>query len=367
MKPSHLSRVLLISPEPWDGHAVSKHHYAVTLARRGAEVYFLDPPDPQRREISVEPTAHERVWRVRAPRVAPGLRFWPRSWRVAVQRRWLRNLERQIGGTFDTVWLFENSRFYDMEFAGDRLRIYHQVDLNQNFHVADAARSADICFAVTEEILIRLQSFNSKAFKIQHGVATYSGTALTEMESSRFRHSGINAVYIGNLDIRYIDVPLLCAVVKRHLEVTFHFVGAYRPDGELHSACRTLKNIVWWGKIESGKIPSLLEHGDINLLVYRFRAYPKQLANSHKIMEYLASGNITVATWTEEYRDNRHLLEMVERREEYVGRFSEVVNDLKHYNSAEKRRERKAYAADHSYDRQLDRILELLKRYNLVN
>ncbi len=77
--------ILLISPEPWDAHAVSKHHYARTLASQGHRVLFLDPPEPSRRSLSLETIIdHPGVERVHAPRVAPGLRRMPGG-----LRRWL--------------------------------------------------------------------------------------------------------------------------------------------------------------------------------------------------------------------------------------------------------------------------------------
>ena len=36
--------ILLISPEPWGINRVSKHHYATELAKRGNNVYYLNPP-----------------------------------------------------------------------------------------------------------------------------------------------------------------------------------------------------------------------------------------------------------------------------------------------------------------------------------
>ena len=74
--------------------------------------------------------------------IVKGLRFYPKKIRNFTEKKWLEKLEDKIGQRFTTVWLFENSRFYDMSFAERRLKIYHQVDLNQNFHVREAASSS---------------------------------------------------------------------------------------------------------------------------------------------------------------------------------------------------------------------------------
>ena len=37
--------ILVISPQEWGKMLLSKHHYAVELARAGNKVFFLNPPD----------------------------------------------------------------------------------------------------------------------------------------------------------------------------------------------------------------------------------------------------------------------------------------------------------------------------------
>ncbi|MDQ7085039.1 MAG: hypothetical protein Q9M36_08940 [Sulfurovum sp.] len=128
------TQILIISPEAWDTHFVSKHHYAITLASEGYIVYFLNPPNNNVKTIEIATTKYQNLYTMTDNKVARGLRFYPRFVREYIQRKWLKKVERNIGKQFDTVWLFENSRFYDMGFADDRLKIYHQVDLNQNFH-----------------------------------------------------------------------------------------------------------------------------------------------------------------------------------------------------------------------------------------
>src|SRR5215467_4271003 len=36
--------VLILSPQAWGNMHISKHHYAIALAKRGNKVYFLNPP-----------------------------------------------------------------------------------------------------------------------------------------------------------------------------------------------------------------------------------------------------------------------------------------------------------------------------------
>ncbi len=361
-----MSSILIISPEDWDAHTVSKHHYAMTLAVRGEEVFFLNPPIDSLagitiRQLEGQPNLHV----VSAPRVAPGLRFYPALLRRFLERRWLARLEKAACTKFTTIWLFENSRFFDMRFAGNRLKIYHQVDLNQDFRPAEAALRSDISFCTTDLIKERLLPFNPRVYKIHHGVAMVANpSSLTDVQLDRFERKVPHAVYIGNLDMLYLDMDLLANIARQFCDVQFHFVGGYKKDGPLRRLVAGLPNVVWWGKVESALIPAILDRADILLVTYQAARYKDQ-ASPHKFMEYLASGKIIVATYTDEYKDKRHLLEMVDDSEDFNATFKKVINNLDEYNSPEKQAQRVEFAHAHSYDRQVNRIIQLIRENGL--
>ena len=167
-----MKSILIISPEEWSSHAVSKHHFALTLANLGHNVFFLDPPNPALRHLVLKTVPDQPNLKVvQGPKVAPGLRFYPASLRLWLETRWLTDFERTIDCAIDTIWLFENSRFFDLRFARNRLKIYHQVDINQNFNASTAARTADVCFCTSDGILTRLLPYNPRAYKIHHGTS----------------------------------------------------------------------------------------------------------------------------------------------------------------------------------------------------
>lgn len=361
-----MPNILIISPEPWNGHFVSKHHYAITLASQGYKVYFLNPPNNNLKQLQISETKYANLWSVNAPQVAKGLRFYPKKLRNFFEKKWLEKLEKEIGQKITTIWLFENSRFYDMGFAGDCLKIYHQVDSNQNFHIKEAASSADICFCTTDFIKRDLIPFNNHVYKIHHGVSQIDTLDLSKEQNNSFVTNKINIVTVGNLDISFLDIDILISLITKFPKITFHLVGNYNTKKLLFKSCMDLKNIVWWGKVESNLIPSILSKCDIQLLLYKDnnQTEKEQLANPHKIMEYLASGKTIVATYTDEYKDKRYLLEMVNNSNEYIQKFEQVVNNLDFYNSNEKQQARIKFAKNNSYEKQLEKIFNYLKQYN---
>jgi glycosyltransferase involved in cell wall biosynthesis len=302
---------------------------------------------------------------VSAPRVAPGLRFMPAHLRRWLEHQWLLQLERTVGARISVVWLFENSRFYDMRFAGSRLKIYHQVDLNQDFHPRTAARTADIVFCTTELIRQALAPYNSSIYKIHHGLAV-DGFKKYRQTPPLKNASEVNAVYVGNLEMEYLDTSLLVQCVETFTTVRFHLVGGYTERGELRRRLGHVDNVVWWGKVDYREIPQILNMADILLVIYRQNAWHHQ-ASPHKLMEYLACGNIIVATWTEEYRDKRHLLEMVDDWHDFLPTFSRVANNLSYYNAPERQKIRQDFAFGHSYGRQLGRIRKFLASKSLLD
>ena len=359
-----MEQILIISPEQWRWQYVSKHHYAITLARLGYKVYFLNPPSSTLSQIEILETKYANLYEVNSSPVARGLRFYPKILQNFLEKKWLTKLETNIGNKFTIIWLFENSRFYDMDFASKCLKIYHQVDLNQEFHIEKAATSADICFCTTDFIKKKLLPYN-EVYKIHHGVTFQKEkNSLSVKDKKIFIGNHINVVLVGNLDISFLDVNLLVSLVETFPEVLFNFVGSYDKNQKLFKACIGFKNIVWWGRVDSYLIPSILLECEIQLLVYKAEnEYDKeQLASPHKLMEYFSSGKVTIATYTDEYKDKRHLLEMVDTSSDYIERFAKVINNLKFYNSKDKELERIAFAKTNSYEKQLEKIFLLLNK-----
>lgn len=354
-----MASILLISPEPWAAHAVSKHHYARLLAALGHLVLFVEPPDPSLSHLELHPIEDQPcLLLVRGPRVAPGLRFVPGPLRRWLERRWLNQLEERLGHRIEVIWLFENSRFYDLRFAGDRLRIYHQVDLNQTFHPFEAARSADICFCTTELIRQRLLPHNPRVMRLHHGLAPcYETLELDASQQQRLDGPGVHAAYIGNLDMAYLDQELLIRLIQAHPTVHFHLIGGYRPDSRLRQELFACPQVHWWGQVPSSLIPRILDCMDLQLVCYQASHHADQ-ASPHKFLEYLASGRTIVATYTAEYAAHAHLLAMSEpgSNDGYLPLFASVLADLPHWNSPQRQAARQAFAADHTYSRQLQRI-----------
>jgi hypothetical protein len=234
------------------------------------------------------------------------------------------------------------------------------VDLNQNFQTRKAASTANICLCTTEHIRNRLLAFNSKTFKINHGYNVSESAIKPVILPGQ---SSIKAMYAGNLAMPYIDWELIHVLVNENPGVDFIFVGPDRDD-RVDGAKREVRkseNTFFIGRVKSNDLLSYYEAADILMVAYQERYHADQ-ANPHKMMEYLGSGKMIVATFTAEFADlsNRNLLMMSRQNTDHSKIFSETLNDLIAWNADEKQQLRRAWALDNSYDKQLDRIENLL-------
>jgi hypothetical protein len=283
----------------------------------------------------------------------------PAATRRWFEGRWLARVEAEADVEIGTVWLFENSRFFDMAFAGDRLKIYHQVDLNQAFHPELAAATADVCLCTTDLIRERLLAVRSDVHKIHHGTAVPANSDKAP-NLQPFDAPGLHATCIGNFELPYLDVDALVGLISRFRDVTFHLVGGYGRDSDLFQRCGRARNAIWWGKVPSSSLSRILDQADIHLVCYLSRDFMEQLASPHKMMEYLLSGKVVVSSYTDEYKDKRHLLEMADPDQPIAEVFKQVAADLEGYNAASRQAERRAFALENTYPKQLARIERLV-------
>lgn len=289
-----------------------------------------------------------------------GLRFLLPVIKHFIERRWLNTLEEIAAANIDCVWSFENSRFYDLSFAGQRLKIYHQVDVNQNFHPLTAAKTADIVFCSSNVILENLSAVSKKIYKINHGVSDEVLNNSAGENKKKEVESAVTAAYVGNLDIKYLDIDLLSSIVCSHPCVNFLLVGGYDKSNSCYKALNIYPNVTWYGRVPPGKVGKILAGVDIALLVYRADEFRDQLSNPHKLMEYLSSGKVCVATYTDEYADKRDLIKMADSQAEFKRVFSQTVFNLDAENSMEKQNARKNFARENTYSKQFERINFLL-------
>lgn len=335
--------ILLISPESWSHLFVSKHHYAIELAKSN-KVFFLNPPS---NSYQISKTEYPNLFIIDYTPFPKGLRFLPSFAQHYFMKMKFNSLQKLANAQFDCVWSFDNSVFFDFSFLPQHiLKISHIVDYSQNFQFSKAATTASICFGVSQNIVDRLKSYNKNSFLIPHGISLYRKTGLNIQLPGK---NSIKTMYAGNLDSHLIDKQLLFPLIENNHEVDFIFIGSGGKDWIQKP------NTFYLGKVRHDELACYLEKADVLLLIYNAEKFPDQLTNAHKILEYLSVGITTVSTPLKDYIGNP-LLEMASNTDELLIFFNRVIRDLAFYNSPEKKEERKNFALKNSYDERLKLI-----------
>lgn len=357
--------ILILSPEPWGTNFVSKHHYAAELGEHN-RVHFAGPPGwhwPLRRWAP----SGERVRLLNYPSI-PGLNRLPARMARPLRRLQARWLETLAGGPFDLVWNFDPFVFQDLSVFRCKLKIYHGVDLHYTDLENDCVAGADVAFFTSDLLRQRHAHSATPAFQINHGLSRIFAQRPGKDWSA---HPGpIQVGFVGNLHYRFLDYELLYQIIRAHPQVVFNLVGptgssnlGSQPRQNQLERIQSLENVKCWGAVHPARLTELFESFDLFLMCYQGDDYKTELANPHKLLEYLSSGKVTVCHYADQYRDQRHLLAMADQQAELPALFERVVTRLAEYNSAELSARRREYALANTYASQIARIENLLAEH----
>ncbi len=341
-------RILLISPEPWGVNWVSKHHYAAQLGKLGSTVYFLSPQT----EVSKDEVA-PGVHLLAAPKIARGVRYFPGPLRRAYHRKLGRELVRAAGGSFDLVWSFEASCYLDLDCLSPGAKtIFFLADGNDRLPWRIVAESADLCLSVCHALVDELQKVSANAHFIHHGHSAQ------EPLEYRFETPGPNIVYAGSLLHKAFDRERVRNLIRAHPQCHFHFfgetgqtnLGQDRPEPFVDEL-RSYPKCFVHGSVPANRLSGIYQAADVLLLPY-FTGEQRP-NNSHKMMEYLASGTPILSTRLAEYEEISDALLMLDSEADFV----EGLKIALEYDDPSNRDRRISFAVENSYGRQLERIL----------
>ncbi|RJE70863.1 glycosyltransferase [Reichenbachiella sp. MSK19-1] len=347
--------ILLISPEPWDHIFVSKHHYARHLAERGNRVVFANPAG-DRWQLKDSGVAGLQV--LDYPKFVKGLRILPAWVSQRLIRHKLKQIEKHCDLTFDLIWSFDNSVFFDFTLL-DTYNISHIVDLNQDFETAKAARTADICFYTTQHIGDRLSQFNPNTHFINHG---YNAKTSPSPKTLPGAHA-TKVLYAGNLNMPYLDWQHMYEAIIQNSQADFIFLGPLvKEQSNQNPTWKYLTDLLhhertyFLGKVPADELPAYYAAADILTICYQEKHHDDQ-ANPHKMMEYLGTGKIIAATQTATFAEYQvPLISMSKSNTAFAKKISDCIRHAKKWNNDMWQEKRKAIARDNTYEKQIERI-----------
>ncbi len=337
-------KVLLISPQHWGTMRVTKHHYAIELAKLGHEVFFLEPTEASwkwnKTAFEISPSDIKGIQIVRQNINVPyNLKFHSKGLFDWFIKRHIKKLEKQYGH-FDLVWSFDLTNAMPLIYFVDvAKKIFFAADWPLTLDAVKAAEGANLLVSVAQEILDQYpNAAKTKKLLINHGVAE----CFIEEGKKPFVKTDevIRIGMSGNFLRPDIDRPVLLEIIKTHTDLLFECFGAYEYKNsnlgggadeetkEFIQALQQLPNALLHGMVQPETLAKELRRMDAFLICYDLAKDQSKGTNYHKVMEYLVYGRPVVSNAVSSYKKNKHVFQ-VEDNSKLVELIRSTINDLK--------------------------------------
>jgi glycosyltransferase involved in cell wall biosynthesis len=358
--------IFILSPEAWGTSFVSKHHYASLLASEGNQVFFINPPSSNFKKNQVKDHLTVIDYSLGSLR---GINRLPSFLRDIFNGILIRKLIRFIGKKPDIIWSFDPFRFQNLQLFGANCKIYHPVDVHQTNLEVEAAKTADVIFSTANKILERFSSIKTAKYFINHGLASHFLENSAEIDFEVQKNS-INVGYVGNLNYQYLDKEILAEILNENADVNFYFIGPYEKSNLSENinvafieSIRKLPNVFLLGPKPSRELAAYLNKFDLLLMCYSGDRNVAQMANPHKILEYLSSGKVALTHFIDEYKNQPELFLMCNKNNELPEQFKYALKNLSLLNNKESMLRRIKFASENTYSKQLERIELILNQH----
>ena len=360
---------------------VSKHHYALELARRGNTVYFLNPPNLGKKYFEKE-QLESNLYLInyrpifRAKKLLPSFLF---NFLIWIQVRYFR---LKVKTTLDLVFSFDSSIYMNLEWFNAKTKIYFIADNNESKGHIKITKNADLVLSVSQSLLDEISIGEKKSHFINHGLSN----AFAEVARKKLKNlteyienlHKIRVCYIGNLLIKSFDREVCKNIVSSNRQIKFTFYGAYQfnesnlsgyhsnETKELIEFLKKQENVELKGSVYPSVLANEIRDYDAFLILVNPENDYNSGANSHKAIEYLSTGKVVIANHLSTYKGKIGLIEMVDEmhNDKLPELFRKVIENLEYYNREELRKKRIEYALNNTYEKQIERIEVLINRQN---
>ncbi len=367
--------VIVVSPQAWGKMFISKHHYAIELAKLGYSVFFINPP--KEKKIGGLPKVRIHETEYKNLKVVEHTLFFSSYFKfhlpflhhllIVIQRGFIL---RKIG-TPNLVMSFDLTNNFPLTSLNCK-KIFFAADeprAEQNFI---SARNADLIVSVSQHILDLYKPYypQTDLFLINHGL---SDEFLNIPTDSLKKYKGINIGLSGNFLFNDIDYPILLQIIEENPLIKFHFFGNHSVESNI-GADSSQRNIDYLTQIKSN--PNCVFHGvlgkrelalELNqmdgfLICYDPQKGQSSGSNSHKILEFLSTGKVIISSNFSFY-EGTTLFEMCTEKsnKQLKNLFHKTFHSFVYRNPEKISIERKYFAFKNTY---ANNIQELISRLN---
>lgn len=368
--------ILVISPQAWGKMFLAKHHYAIELAKRNNEVYFLNPPQetsvPNYVQISSSEVSNTLYLINHKLNFPYQLKFKFKKLFHFLMKFHIKKIESAINKKIDIIWSFDLGDYYPFKFfSGSPLKIFNPIDEPLNKDGISSGKDSDVILSVTKEILSKYKNNKVPKHFLHHGLADEFMDANKQIKTDDKLRFGLS----GNWLRKDIDTKCLLQIIKENEEIIFEFWGSYKSkqsniggdsDTEVKQFVAELmvaENVILHGPIHPHKLAQEFRRMDGFLICYDIIKDQSKGTNYHKVMEYLSTGKVVISNNISTYANLPNLIVMAESRTNNNSLpqiFKEVVNNISNYNKPSLQDLRFSFAISNLYSKKIGEIENLL-------
>ncbi|HTR30449.1 MAG TPA: hypothetical protein VMH27_14340 [Puia sp.] len=379
--------IVILSTEPWGKMLLSKMHFALELVRNGNRVFFVNPTRPLAgRKLAVTGEAMEggrlTIIHTKAVKGALFLRHKVFFLYRRLNRRYISAIKAIAGSAIDEVWSFNANQYVDLRPFGAKKSIVLLYDLYRGDHIFRAVEKADALISVSQVILDHYKDTPPPKLFIQHGLgAHFADRSRQRLRTEDFGTGGdlagdgrrkVKVGYTGNLLRVGMNTVVATEIIGKHPEIEFHFWGphsmkdnnvndiGYSAPPELLDFIGFLQrqeNVFLHGVVAQQELAARLFEMDAFLFMYSPKQELNGASNAHKLLEYISTGRVVIATHVSSYADTDLLVMCDSREEERLPEiFDQTIKNLSFHNARERQIKRIGFALDNTYSRQVERV-----------
>jgi len=381
--------VLIMSPSEWGDNAVSNMQIAALLSESNTVVYIetMGGRMPRIRELG-------RVFRrlksffvgSQAKRSKKGLD--PRnthivsplaiplhgnrivSWLNNLMLGWqVRRVLKRLKMSMPIIWSFSPRWEPVIGKIDYELVVFHCVDGLHTYDASDAfkrqfervVRNANL--VITPGVLLEreLKLLNPATYRIGHGCVTdhlkqpNNGVSLKDIADI----PQPRAIYAGTL-AKWVDYPLLAEVARRLPKVSFVLIGyvhALAPRDQVDMLI-SLPNVFHLGYKNFDELPGYYRGAAVGLVPYQADNEHIQYSTPTKFLDYCAAGLPAVSTRYPAAEAMGDMVRCATTPDEFVVAIEQAIAD----NTEAAVQRRREYARNHTWERQVAKMSELIDK-----
>jgi len=373
-------KILIISPNFWGNNHVTKHHYASYLSKKN-EVWFLEPPLKLNRNNFEILLIDNNIKIIKHKYLFPGrIKNFSRFLYYSLMKYHVKYLIKKINIKFDIIIDFS----CDLDYANSlvnyfdaKIIVLFPVDPVTSYYAKYSNKIATHYISITKEILKKIDMKNINHIAIGHAISNqYKILASKNYKKNMNQNKPLSVGYIGSLIRDQIDTKNFMKVIKKNKDLKFHLWGGYDSTDPLSigynsiisaktldfiSFLKKSENVILYGSTPKNKIIENIDLIDLFFICNDVSAYPEDIVNSHKVLEYLAHGKAIVSHHMIDYV-NTDVINMPKNADnsEYLNVFHNAIKSIQDLNSEDMIKKRKKIALNNLYTDKISIIDQFL-------